>query len=473
MLYWKLSVCPASAVARSKECILVGLIFLFLVALSPAWNRPAWGQTTGGVTGGLGGPSILSRGGTPVGRSGGRPIRFRGFLSAAAFYSDGLTPPATDVRGNDIKQESYGYNFGYGVYGTRPGRRSEISLSYTGSYHVSTVNSRYSGLNQSLSLNYGHQVSRRVQFFAGTRGSAQNTSLANFSTPLVTDIAPEQSPTQFELFDNQYYTLSGIAGLAYQKSARWTFTFAGGAATTQRHSTALASGTGYFSNADATYALSRRTRVGATFGYNKILYRRSFGESDVMSLGGHWSRVLSPRWNAALGAGIYRSESTRLRRVAVDPLVAALLGQRTTLEVFHGINLGLQASAMLQGHYNRSSISFVLARGVGAGNSLLLTAQRDIASTSYSYAATRNLSFTASASYAKARALLISYQDLGSYETYGGGVGMSYRLFGPVHFTSSGHVRHYNQRGTSIVRDRYYVRIGLTFSPGELPLLFW
>lgn len=253
---------------------------------------------------------------------------------------------------------------------------------------------------------------------------------------------------------------------------------AGGTHVMQRGSQALASSRGFSSNGQMTYALSRRSQVGAVYSYGKFYFPRGFGSSDINSWMGQFGRVLSPRWTASLGAGIYRAESQRLQQVRIDPSVAAIIGLASSVQVAHNITSGLALDAALGGRYGRAGITFGYSRGLMPGNGVYLTSRQDQAFSSLSFTGNKRWNVGISGSYGRLTQVFDGLTPNGGhFASYGGGVGFTYRLFSIVHFNSNADYRRVQldqiRRASQFSRDRYIVSVGLGFSPGELPLHIW
>jgi hypothetical protein len=277
---------------------------------------------------------------------------------------------------------------------------------------------------------------------------------------------------QDELFDSQLYALQGMAGASYRQSARLSYSFSGAAFQFKRHSRALFSSQGARASGEVNYALSRRTGIGASYGYQYYTFARDTGMSRSTTVMGMFHRVLSPRWQFGLSAGMYQVDSERLQARPADPLIQALTGIRTELGRFRRTNYGLASNVALNGNYGRSHIGIGYTRGVTPGTAIIQTSDRQIGTVGYSYSL-RRTSFMTAGSISRYRSLLPSFTDLPVFNVTSWTSGISYRLWPSVHLTGRAQISHSDAGLIRQIRGRYGVSFGVAFSPGELPLMFF
>lgn len=458
---------------RVKEGGYLILKFFRALGLVTGAVATAWAQ------GGYSGPAILSRTGQSPGRTGGDPLRFRVFGTTSGFYSGGMTPIATDKDGKAFDDTFAGATAGFGAYGVHAGKRSTTGVSYGGAYQLYSQRGYYNGINQNLSVNHEHQLSPKWTMGAGLGIAQMSNVLGTQSrTPIIdSPFAPQFNPYN-EVFDNRLYGISGQVGASYQHSARLTFSMGGGSFTTTRRSRSLVSSRGLSANGQITYALDRRTQVGAVYSYGVFYFPRGFGRSDINNWMGQFGRVLSPRWVASIGAGVYRAESQRLQQVRIDPAVAAIIGLGSSVQVAHNVNNGLSVEAAVSGRYGRTGISFGYSRGLMPGNGVYLTSRQDQLFASASLTGAKRWNVGVFSSYGRLTQVFDGLTpNSGHFASYGAGVGFNYRLFSIVHFNSNADYRRVrldrNQVSPIFSRDRYIISAGLAFSPGDMPLHIW
>jgi hypothetical protein len=433
----------------------------------------------GGIQGGepiFRGPNILSRGTRPIGRSGDRPINLRGFVSIGAGYWGGLTRSATDDTGSFPNDNTYSGFLGFGGYGSRADVRSNTAASYRGGFQLFSKRAGYTGINQAGSVQHSRQIARRWSFFSQLGAASYSTVLSGVSPQPFDQPFFDPAQTQAnEVFDSRSYSVQAGAGVTYQKSARLTFGMSGGAFTVRRKSAALIGNESYFASGEMAYQLSRRTSVGAIYGFGTSFYRKGYGEAFFNTYQGAFSRVLSPRWQFSGTAGMYKIEMDQLRRVAVDPLVTLLTGQTSVLEAAYENHYGLAASAALSGRFQRSNFSLNYYRGANPGNGFVLASQAESANAYYTNQGFSRIGSGVWASWTRFKPVLRN-NNTQAYETYGAGTGASLRLTEFLHFTISAGIYRSDMDfsgNSDLKRTRYLVSAGLTFSPGEVPLVLW
>ncbi|MSV35130.1 MAG: hypothetical protein EXQ47_05960 [Bryobacterales bacterium] len=111
------------------------------------------------------GPGVSTPGVPEVGTRGGQQVDLWFFAGVSGVYDNSLRPLATDAKGNLTPvQNLVGVEVSGGAYGTHNFKRSQLGLDYHGAYRRYTENTYYNGSDQSLSLKYTYQSSRRVIF---------------------------------------------------------------------------------------------------------------------------------------------------------------------------------------------------------------------------------------------------------------------------------------------------------------------
>ena len=415
--------------------------------------------------GGFGGPSILSRGGGLPGRTAGRPIRLRPYAGVQGFYFSDL-----DEGRGQIVEKPLGALASFGLQGSSIGKRDFGSISYAGNV-VLAGESVFVSNNHNLTADYGRQLSPRWTMFLGQAAMVTDQLLLGQQTRFSDNPAAQVLSPNAQLFDARVYQLSSAGGFTYQKSARTSFSMSGGALTIQQRERGLIGVNVFNARGTMMHRLTRRKGIGVTYSFTTFNHRREFGEGYINSSMVLYNHQISPRWAISLAGGFYRVESERLTQVAVDPFIAALTGQSTVIEAFHGINIGVATDVAISGRYRRGSFSINYSRGVAPGNGVLLTSRQDAVSGQYSFLGLRNWSVAASASFVRFSAVA---QNTTPFQSYWAGVGASRRLTSYLHFNTNAGLMRTNLMGglrtAGFRQDRFMVLAGLVLAPGELPL---
>lgn len=416
------------------------------------------------------GPSILSRDKSLIGERAGKLLDFRFYAEVTGVYDSGLTPFTTNTNGNLINVgATYGEEVGFGVIGTRQWRHDKLSLEYKGTYRHYTNNPFFNGTDQFLNLAYSHMLSRRVTL--DIKETAGTTSLANggFAYLPLTNTDLFAVPAN-ELFDQRTNYMQSRVDLTWQKTARLSFGFGGEGFVVRRSTLALAGLNGYAARANAAYRLSRRQTVSASYVRTYFDFQRAFGNAtlDTATLG--YSVGLSRRWDFAMQAGGIRAESLGLTQVALDPAIAAILGQGVAIVTFHRTVYLPTAEARLIRRFDRSAFTVGYSLGASPGNGVYLTSRQNAATAQYDYSGYRRLTVGVNASYNELSTL---GQSLGKYTNVQGGTGITYKLLRDTHIELRYDYRHYTTQNSFFLKNSQRVSLGLAFSPGETPLAIW
>ncbi len=407
------------------------------------------------------------------------PVSIRPFLFLGGTYTSGLTPAEVGA-GGAIGQDSdyYGYSAHAGLVGSRVWRRSALYVDYRANYSRYSRRYRQRGVDQFLTLGYSTDLTRRTTLYLTQHGGSYSRNLGiggylagaagfgggggvgfGFSDPTVA-LGPE-----YELFDNRVYFLSSGADLTFQKSARLSLNGGGSAFLVQRRAPGLADAQGYTARGDASWLLSRRQSVSLYYGYMGFDFRQSFGSTRAHTVGLGFTRRLSRRWTGSVSGGLYRLDASLVARVRLDPLVAAILGQSTGLEVYEGSSYGSLFHGTLRARFRHSALSLMGERRLLPGNGVYLTSRTDRVTATYSLSGRTRWSLSAMAGYFRVSPAV---QTAPPMQGYHAGVSSGYRLASSLHLTGGYSVRRYeNQR---FRRWSSVAHAGLAFSPGPMPL---
>jgi len=419
--------------------------------------------------GGYTGPAVLSKAGAPLGRHVGQPISFRWFAGAFGTYYTDLTQPITDGQGNLTSQGSFGARGTVGVSGARNGRFDTLGLSFVAGYraYFGAQKRRNNGADVRLSLNYSRQLSRRTSFEFGAGVSSYGNTHFGYGQPVIGDPIGDIAPPDSDGFDGRTMSATGRAGVLHMLSPRWGFSFQGGGSYVERRSNSLVSSRAGMAGANLVYLVNATTSVGAGYSYRYFTYTNDFGDSNVHSAFLSLSKKLSEAWSLNGSFGASRLDTKRVVAVPLDPVLAAIVGQSTTLEPMRRISNAPLIRATIGRGFERSSFSVYYSHDFGMGNSYLTTSAHDSFGANYSYTATSRLNLGVNGRYTRHKA--VSMNDAVS-EHYGARIGASYRLTNMLHFTSA--VGYHIQRveANNFDRNRFHASVGISLSPGQRPL---
>jgi hypothetical protein len=414
------------------------------------------------------GPGILTRGAGDIGTRAGQDVSLRFFVNATGIYENGLLPYSVDGAGNLVTVNGlWGTEVALGGYGVHNFRHARLGLDYRGTYRHYTQQSFYDGTDHQLALGYTYQKSRRLVFdmrqIAGT--VSQATSFGGYLPPVTDAVVTPASL----LFDNRADFLQSSLDVNLLKSDRTTLTFGGEWFGVWRKAPGLVGMQGYDVRGTIQHRVSRRTTLGVSYQHAHYDFPKVFGQSDINSYSGIWATQLSRFWTISVQGGAYQAEVQGLQRVAVDPAIAALLGVATTVQTFYRKSIFPQAGVTLDRKFQRANLSFHYERGVSGGNGVYLTSRQESGSAAFSYTATRKWSFNIRGGYTR---LIGIGQNLQPYSGFTGSASTTYAITNQIHVIAAYDARRQEIVDATFRQTSYRASIGISFSPGDIPLAF-
>ena len=416
------------------------------------------------------GPSILSRDKGLIGERGGKLLDFRYYFDVTGIYDSGLVPFTTNAQGNLINVGgAYGVETGFGVIGSRRWKRDKLSIEYKGAYRQYSVSDVPQGLDQFLNLAYSRQVTRRL--ILDLKDTAGTVSLANgaFSYLPLSNTDLFAIPAN-ELFDIRTNFVQSRVDLTWQQTARLSFGIGGEGFVVRRSSLALAGLDGYDARANVAYRLSSRQTVSGDYNYTYYDFQRAFGDSKLQSVSLGYSVGLSRKWDFSLRGGGIRIDSLGITQVAIDPAIAAIVGQNFADVTYKRVVYAPLGEARMMRRFDRSSLTLDYSMGASPGNGVYLTSRQTAGTVGYSYTGVRRWTFALNSGYTELSSV---GQTLGKYTNLQGGTGVTYKVGRETHIQFRYDYRHYTTQNNIYQMDSNRVSLGLAFSPGETPLAIW
>jgi hypothetical protein len=414
------------------------------------------------------GPAILSRGEAPAAMTE-LQIKFRPAVDISATYDSGLSGVGLDNRGDLSTSASPGVMLNWGVGGAHKWRHTSIGLDYHGSLIHYTQQRYYDSVNQTLLLGLTHRFSPHTSLVLHESAGIFSRS---YFLPTLTQTVPfdpsgSNIPTS-DFFDNQTIYQSTQADFSYMRSTRLSFDLGGSGFVTRRRSSALTGVVGANAHGDLQYRVSRRSTLGMAYSYAHFDYTHAFGGTDMHGVKAVYSIRFTRFWELSAFGGPMRVESKYLTTIAVDPVIAALLGINSGVSITHSITTIPNVGGRLSRTFAQGVAYVSAGHDVTAGNGLFLTSYTTTAIAGYSYTGLRRWSFGASVGLTDSSA---SGVVGGQYRNVTGGVSFSRRLNHGMHLMGSMDMRQYSSVDyANYNRMIYGVRMGIGFSPGELPL---
>jgi hypothetical protein len=428
------------------------------------WALPVFAQYAG--------PAILSRGEAPAAMSA-PEIKFRPFVEIDGAYSTGLAGVAvSNAQGDLPNAESFGVDLVWGVSGTHNWKHTKLGLDYRGSLDHYSEQGSYDSLSQSFLLGINQQLTRHISLSLRESAGMFTRAFGLGSLSQTVPFDPSQSyiPTT-DFFDNRTYYLSTQADLKIQKTARLSFDLGGDNFLTRYRAAGLVGATGLGAHGDLQYRLSRRSTVGGSYNYQHFYYTGQFGAADVHSVAATYSRALAAKLEFSASVGGSRVEQTFIQAVPVDPVIAALLGVSTTTEIAHFVSWIPTGSVRLSQVFRQGVLYVSAARGVTPGNGLFTTSYNNTVSGGYTYTGVRRWSLSALGGFSQAKSV---GNFNGKYSSISGGITASRQLIHSVHLILAYDARTYDSPDFHTYnRLIQSARIGIGFTPGDVPLRIW
>jgi hypothetical protein len=428
-----------------------------------AWAMPVFAQYAG--------PAILSRGEAPAAMA--QPqIDFRPFVEFSGVYDTGLSGVAVNSQGQLGNESSMGLEITGGISGVHSWKHTKIGLDYRGSVRRYTHATSYDSTDQSVMLGIVHQVSRHVSL---TLNESAGLFSRSFGLPGLSQTVPFDPSTTYapttDFFDNRTEYLSTQAKLVFQKTARLSFSLGGDGFLVRQSSTALYGVTGATAHADVQYRLTRRTTIGANYSYTHFDFIHVLSSTDMHTVTGVFSMRISRWLEFSAEGGMARAETKFIQNVPIDPAIAALIGTPEGTVVLDRIDHFVTGTGRLSRTFPKGVAYVSGGRGITPGNGLFLTSVTTTALAGYDYTGLRRWSFSVSGGYQSSESI---GNVLGTYGGSSGTLSASRQIVRGVHGVVSFSARKYTSANFDLYnRVIYDVRVGVGYSPGDVPLRIW
>lgn len=441
--------------------VLGAALFMAAVATVPAQDTNLSGYQ---------GPGILSRGVGDLGSRSGAQLDLRFYAGVSGVMDTNIQPFVLDARGNLLRIHNlYGIELSAGAYGVHTWNHSQLGVDYRGSYRRYLNQDIYRGSDQSMTLGYTLEASRRWTF--DLRESLGTLTLANSQVIQAASSEPNSALTPTTLlFDARTDFLQSTAFATYRQSARMSYSFGGTAFLQDRKSQGLSNSWGYDFTGTATRRLSKKSSLGVTFVHSHYEFPAFLSQSDSNAFHGQYTTTLGRFWTFSLEAGATVSEVESLVTLALNPTLAALFGQPAITGTTYLRTIYPSGSVKLKRQFRRATVGFNYFRGLNSGNGAYNTARLDSATVSIGYTAARKLNLGVDGGYYSVSAI---GQNLEKFSQYSAAAGFTYGLGHAMHLFARYDLRDQQIDGVDYRRTSSRASLGLLFSPGTLPLALW
>jgi hypothetical protein len=424
------------------------------------------------VCGQYAGPAVLARGEAPAAMVS-PAVRFQPFAEITSIYDTGLARIGTfSNSGNLANAASFGMGIAWGISGSKAWRRTTLGLDYRGNLDRYTQRVVFNTTTQQFLLSLNQTLTRHVSFTLRSSGGtfARDFGLRGISSTVAFDPTTASVP-RTDFFDNRTSYLTAQGDLTYQRSARLSINIGGDGSIIRREYTALFGTVTAGARADVHYRLGRRTTIGGAYFYEQYRFTRILGGSDIHTAVGAFGMRLSRRLEFTGYAGIQRVESKVLQTTLVDPIIGAILGITGNVQIVHQTALMPDINARLSRTFRTGLLYLAGSHNIVPGNGLFLTSSTSTILGGYSYTGLRNWSFSSSMGYYNSDSMV---HVAGNYGTLSAGVSLSRKLGRSFYVIGKYFVRDYSSNDF----DRYQrliheARLGIGFTPGNVPLRIW
>jgi hypothetical protein len=449
---------------RSKNKFLGPALFTVLTCVSASSAAAQIGDFSS-----YQGPGMTSPGVGNIGSRGGQATDLRFFGGVSGVYDSNPQSVGTDAQGNLLKTPNlYGVELNFGAYGSHNFRLSRLGLDYHGDYrHYNSSN--YDSTDHALSLGFTYQASRRLVF--DLREAVGSLRYGNGGVAASATSDPSASLNQSSLFvDSRTYYAQSTASLTFLQSAKTSYTITGSGFLQQRPANGLSNSWGYTMSGAANRRLSKSVTVGGLYQHSYFESPGFGSESTVNAYLGTFAAGLGRFWTLSLQGGATVAETQSPFSITLNPLLAALLGQKTLSGIAYIRNIYPSGSVELRRQFQHSSVAFLYNRSVNSGNGLTGPGRAEDFRTEIGYTGLRKISLNASGGYSS---LIALGQATYKFRQFTGGGGMSYNLGHDLHVNAR-----FDFRDQEINLSNYALRgsrtsVGLFYSPGKLPLSLW
>lgn len=384
-------------------------------------------------------------------------------------YDSGLVAPSAATGKPLSAVASYGEETNFGVNAARRWRRGKFTLEYRGSYRHYTNAPAFDGFDQLVQLTYSEALAQHLTLNAKSTVGSTTLASGGFGLFPATTLERAGLPTD-ELFDSRTNYTQSRVDLTWQLSPRLSIEFGGDGFVVRRESPLLAGLNGYDGRASVAYRLTRRQTLSAIYEDTYFDFQNAFGNARLQTAAFGYSIALAREWDlSTLGGGV-RVGMLGLTQIAIDPAIAALIGESFAVVTFHNELYLPVAEVRLVRRLKDGSLSFDYSDSVTPGNGLYLTSRQTSGVVAYSYAVSRNLQARVNAGYGELSAL---GQNLAAYSNIQGGLQILYRLTGDTFLDARYEFRHYTAGDAFWTRDANRFSLGVAFSLGEASPVAW
>jgi hypothetical protein len=416
------------------------------------------------------GPGVASLGAGDIGMRSGEQLDLRFYAGVSGVVDTNLQPFTLDAQGNLLRIHNlYGVQANVGAYGMHRWKRALLGLDYGGNYHHYVNSDSYNGSDQHLNLGYTLEPSRHWTLDLHESVGTYSVVNSELSTAASNDPNSVFTPSLL-LFDARTTFLQSSAYATYLQSARTSFTFGGSGFLQDQKQQGLSNSGGYTLTGSMQRRMSKASSVGFNYSYSHYEYPAFHSTSDSNTYHGTFATSIGRFWTFSVEAGITISEINSQITYQLGPELAALFGVPSLTENNYTRTLYPSGTATLQRKFRHASVAFHYNRGLYSGNGATGTARQENADMVFSYTGIRKVNLGVSGGH---YVLTSIGQSTGKFTTFTGAAGITYTLGRGIGVTARYSVNQLQVDLGGYTRTSTGASVGLTFSPGAVPLALW
>jgi hypothetical protein len=343
-------------------------------------------------------------------------------------------------------------------------KRDQIGFATSGGLSYYPDSAFYSGSNHGASAFWSHVITRRISLkttFSGQITSA-NSALSGFSAGpgSIANVNLAASP-DIGIFDNGSKQGTLGSGLSWQLTNRLSAGLNGSYFGVIRDSPLLTGVSGESAGGDMSYRLTHKMTVGGAYSFNEYVYPHGLQASYVQSYNLIFSYALNRNTQLRFNGGVSRIETQGLQEVTLNPIIALILGQTSTvIDSYQAITSSNISAQVVHDFRRRGTLSLAYARGATPGNGLFQTSMAKNLNVSFSRKLFRTYTFSMSADRSQTAAIGIG---AGLYATESARISLSRAAGHGTSVNFSVNYRHYDIATFASLRNQLTLSSGFSW----------
>jgi hypothetical protein len=286
------------------------------------------------------------------------------FLNASAFF-DGIYD-STQQAVNTPNGGGAGFDLGGALSASKTFRGASLSLTYRGEYRDYAPSFGGRGSNQNLNFLYAKRLGVRWTISLNTNAGITSYGTANYS--FNSSDAALNNP--FSL--STRFLSSGVT-IAYRQTQRLTYTASGDFFLNRYTFSGATGATGGIFSGSASYELTPRTSLGATYSHDQIWYQLGAGNSQIDGAFLSATHKFGQTWVADVSAGASHVHTEGIFRQPISLVVNGQTISAIELIPYNTTEIVPTVRGSLSKRIGQFSLRGTVSRGVNPGNGSYLT----------------------------------------------------------------------------------------------------